>query len=159
MRKTALAFTLLLVALPFTTQAMDEHAVVQPNALKWGPAPPSLPPGAQVAVLAGDPSKDGPYVIRAKLPAGYKIPAHTHPTDENVTIISGSFHFGMGDKFDAKKGETLHAGGFFRAAAGMQHYAWASAPTIIQVHGVGPFAITYVNPVDDPRNASAKKAN
>lgn len=120
-------------------------------------APPSLPPGAQVAVLSGDPSKDGPYVIRAKLPAGYKIPAHTHPTDENVTVLSGTFHFGMGDKLDVKKAETLKTGGFFRAEKGMQHYAWASAPTVIQVHGMGPFAITYVNPADDPRNKSAKK--
>ncbi len=156
MRKTVVTAVLLLACSPIAALAMDEHATVQPDALKWGAGPPALPPGAQIAVLAGDPSKDGPYVIRAKLPAGYKIAAHTHPTDENVTIISGTFHFGMGDKFDAKKGETLKAGGFFRAATGMQHYAWASAPTILQVHGMGPFAITYVNPADDPRNKSAQ---
>jgi hypothetical protein len=162
MTKTTLAATLVLAALPLAAMplgaiAMDDHAVVQPRALKWGAGPPALPSGMQIAVIAGDPSKDGPYVIRAKLPAGYKIAAHTHPTDENVTVLSGSFHVGMGDKLDATKGETLKAGGFFRAASGMQHYAWTTAPTVIQVHGIGPFAIKYVNPADDPSNASAKK--
>ena len=157
MRKFLTVVTLLIATLPFGALAVDEHAAVQPNALKWGPAPPGLPPGAQVAVVSGNPGADGPYVIRAKLPAGYKIAAHTHPTDENVTILSGAFHLGMGDKFDVKKGETLYAGAFFRAAVGMQHYAWTSAPTVLQVHGMGPFTINYVNPNDDPRNKSAIK--
>jgi len=157
MRPITLATSLLLAALPIGAVAMDEHAAVQPDALKWGPAPPGLPSGAQIAVVSGDPSKDGAYVLRAKMPAGYKVPAHTHPTDENVTVLSGSFHFGMGDKLDTAKGEALKAGGFVRAAAGMQHYAWTTAPTIIQVHGIGPFEIKYVNPSDDPRNATAKK--
>jgi quercetin dioxygenase-like cupin family protein len=157
MRRTALAATLLIAALPLGALAAGEHTVMQPNELKWGPAPPGLPPGAQVAVVAGDPGKSEPYVIRAKMPAGYKIAAHTHPTDENVTVLSGTFHVGMGDKFDAKKGETVKAGGFFHTEKGMQHYAWASAPTVLQIHGVGPFAINYVNPADDPRNKSATK--
>jgi anti-sigma factor ChrR (cupin superfamily) len=87
------------------------------------------------------------------LPAGYKIPPHTHPTDENVTVLSGAFHVGMGDKFDTKKGETLRAGGFVNAQKGMQHYGWTTGPTVIQVHGMGPFTINYINPADDPRNA------
>jgi quercetin dioxygenase-like cupin family protein len=157
MRKTALAATLILAALPFAALAMDEHAAVQPGALKWSAGPPGLPPGAQFAVLAGDPSKQGAYVLRAKMPAGYKVPPHTHPTDENVTVISGTFHIGMGDKFDAKKGETVKAAGFVHVGKDMQHYAWVSAPTVIQVHGMGPFEIKYINPADDPRNASAKK--
>ena len=110
MRMTFVA-AMLLAALPAAASAMDNHMAVQPNALKWGPAPPSLPPGAQVAVLDGDPGKDGPYVLRAKLPSGYKVPPHTHPTDENVTVISGTFHIAMGDKFDATKGDAVKAGG------------------------------------------------
>jgi quercetin dioxygenase-like cupin family protein len=154
--KTTFVTALLLAALPMGALAMD-HMTVQPNALKWGPAPPGLPPGSQVAVVAGDPSKDGPYVIRAKLPSGYKIPPHFHPVAENVTVLSGTFHVGMGDTFDTKKGEALRAGGFFMADKEMHHYGWTSGPTVIQVHGIGPFAITYVNPNDDPRNKSAKK--
>ena len=113
MRKTIVA-ALFLAALPAAAFAMDDHIAVQPNVLKWGPPPPGLPAGAQVAVVSGNPGSDGPYVVRAKLPSGYKIPPHTHPTDENVTILSGTFHIAMGDKFDATKGETLRAGGFFK---------------------------------------------
>ena len=152
MRKTVVA-ALLLAALPAAALAADDHMAVQPNALKWGPPPPGLPAGAQVAVVSGNPGSDGPYVVRARLPAGYKIPPHTHPTDENVTVLSGNFHVAMGDKFDTKKGETLRAGGFVNAQKAMQHYGWTTSPTVIQVHGMGPFTINYVNPADDPRNA------
>jgi hypothetical protein len=118
--------------------------------IKWGPAPPFFPKGAEFAVLSGDPSKDGLYVVRLKMPAGYKIPAHTHPTTENVTVVSGNFHIGMGDYLDEKKGIELTSGGYGEAPAKMNHYAWVTSPTIVQVHGQGPFAITYVNPADDP---------
>ena len=157
MKKTVVA-ALFLAALPTIASAMDPIAV-QPNALKWGPAPASMPPGAQIAVVTGDPGKDGPYVVRAKLPARYKIPPHTHPTAENVTVLSGAFNIAMGDKFDPKKGEAVKPGGFFTAEKGMQHYGWTTGPTVIQIHGMGPFAINYVNPGDDPRNAkpTAKK--
>jgi quercetin dioxygenase-like cupin family protein len=100
--------------------------------------------------LSGDPSKDGLYVLRLKVPANYKIPAHNHPTAEYVTVISGKFRIGMGDKLDEKKGIELRAGGFGAAPAHMNHYAWASEDTVVQVHGQGPFAMTYVNPADDP---------
>jgi len=124
-----------------------------PDAVKWSPAPPTLPKGAMIAVLSGDPSKDGPYVLRLKLPPNYKIPAHHHPTTENVTILSGSFHAGMGDKLDADKGQTFAPGGFVSLPAGMNHYAWATAETVVQVHGEGPFAIVYVNAAEDPSKA------
>ena len=150
MRKTTLAAALLLATVPFAAPAMD--LVAAPDAVKWGPSPPALPPGAQLSVISGDPSKEGPYVVRARFPAGYTVPPHTHPADENVTVISGAFHFAMGDKLDKSKGTALKPGAFFRAEKGMQHYAWASAPTVIQIHGIGPFAITYVNSADDPRN-------
>ncbi len=144
MRKASLAAALLPATVPFAAPAMDITRA--PEMLNWGPAPPALPPGAQLTVLSGDPGKNGPYVLRAKLPAGYTVPPHTHPTDENVTVISGVFHFGMGDKLDKSKGQVLKPGGFFRAETGMQHYAWASAPTAIQIHGIGPFAITSTRP-------------
>jgi len=148
---------LMLAALPTTALAADDHMAVQPSALKWGPLPPGLPPGAQLAVLSGNPASDGAYVLRAKLPAGYKIAPHTHPTDENVTVLSGTFHIATGDKFDLRKGELVRTGGFFSAQKGMQHYGWTTTPTIIQIHGIGPFAINYVNPADDPRNKTSEK--
>jgi hypothetical protein len=127
--------------------------VASPSDVKWGPAPPLVPPGAQVAVLDGDPFKDGsPYVLRLKMPDGYRVGPHFHPTDENVTVLRGTLGAGMGDKFDPKAGQLLTPGGFVRMPAGMHHYAWAKGPTVIQIHGVGPFAFTYVNPEDDPRN-------
>jgi anti-sigma factor ChrR (cupin superfamily) len=152
-----IATALLLAALPAAAFAADDHMAVQPNALKWGPAPPGMPPGARVAVVAGNPGGDGPYVVRAKLPTGYKIMPHTHPTDENVTVLSGVFHIAMGDKFDTKKGDPVKAGGFFNAQKGMQHYGWTTSPTVIQVHGIGPFVVNYVNPADDPRNAKTSE--
>jgi anti-sigma factor ChrR (cupin superfamily) len=135
-----------------TTSALAEDMTAPMNAkdLKWGPAPSALPRGAQIAVVSGDPFKEGPYVLRLKMPGGYQIPAHNHPTTENVTVISGNFHIGMGDKLDAKQGIVLTAGGYAEAPAKMNHYAWATEPTVVQDHGQGPFAITYVNPADDP---------
>ena len=130
--------------------AEDMNTPLNASQIKWEPAPPVLPKGAEFAVLAGDPSKDGPYVVRLKMPTGYKVPAHNHPTAETVTVISGKFHIGMGDKLDVKKGVRLTAGGYAEAPAKMNHYAWATGPTVVQVHGQGPFTMTYVNPADDP---------
>jgi hypothetical protein len=127
------------------------HVVVRADDIKWGPAPPSLPPGAQAAIIMGDPSKSGPYVLRAKFPDGYKVPPHWHPTDENVTVLHGTFMAGKGDKFGADASTALPAGSFVCMPKGMHHFAWAKGETIIQVHGMGPFEITYVNPSDDPR--------
>lgn len=124
--------------------------LARPTDVKWGPAPPTLPKGAQLAVLSGDPSKNGLYVIRLKMPANYQIPAHHHPTAENLTILSGSFHAGMGDKLDRAKTVTFEPGGFAAMPANMNHYAWASRDTVVQVHGEGPFSIVYVDPADDP---------
>ena len=138
--------------------AYAEGGPVNASDVKWGPAPPALPKGAQIAVVSGDPAGKDQYVIRAKMPAGYQIPAHSHPTSEYVTVLSGTLYIGMGDKLDRKNGKAVAAGGFVEAPAGMHHYAWTTSPTIIQVHGQGPFEITYVNPADDPRKtASAGK--
>ena len=130
--------------------AEDMKSPINSGDVKWGPAPPTFPKGAEIAVLSGDPSKDGPFVIRIKMPSGYKFPAHNHPTDEYVTVISGNFHVGMGDKLDEKKAIELTAGGYVEAPAKMNHYGWVSSPTVVQVHAQGPFGITYVNPADDP---------
>jgi hypothetical protein len=130
--------------------ADDMKMPINSGDLKWGPAPPTLPKGAEIAVLAGDPSKDGAFVLRLKMPSGYKVPAHNHPTTEALTVVSGNFHIGMGDKLDETKAIELTAGGFGEAPAKMNHYGWASTPSVVQIHGQGPFAITYVNPADDP---------
>lgn len=152
MRKARLALGLLAVALvPVCAMAADDHhATVQPEALKWS-APAAYGKGAQFAVIKGDPTKEGLYVVRLKVPTGFKIPAHTHPNDENVTVLSGSFNIGTGDVLDEKKGELVKAGGYSFVAKGMRHYAWFTEETVIQLHGIGPQGITYVNPADDPR--------
>ncbi|MBA1143700.1 cupin domain-containing protein [Mesorhizobium neociceri] len=147
MLKLASALALLLIG---TTAVLADDMPINVGDIKWGPAPAVLPAGADLAVIAGDPSKNGIYVLRLKLPAGYKIAAHNHPTSEYVTVISGNFHIGMGDKLDETKGIELTSGGFGVAPQGMNHYAWTTSDTIVQVHGEGPFAITYVNPADDP---------
>lgn len=131
------------------------HVLVRPLELKWGEAPPALPKGARFAVLSGDPGSAGPYTIRLKLPAGYKIAPHWHPTDENVTVISGMFSLGMGDTFDQKSMKALPAGGYAVLPAEMRHYAWTKTGATVQVHGMGPFVINYVNPADDPSKAGA----
>ena len=127
------------------------HVMLRPDALKWGPAPPALPSGARFAVLAGDPTKALPFTIRAKMPDGYKVPPHWHPTDENVTVLKGTLMVGRGETFDAAKAEALPAGSYMRMPKMMRHFAFAKGETIIQVHGMGPFEITYINAADDPR--------
>ena len=124
-----------------------------PTNLKWMDAPSSLPPGAKIAVLEGDPNKQGPFVFRAKLPDGYRIPPHIHPKMERITVIAGTFNVGMGDKFDAAKTDAMPAGTYGFWPAGMKHFVWAKGETVIQFHGTGPWSIQYVNPSDDPRNS------
>lgn len=135
-----------------------DHVAVRPSAIKWGPSPPSLPPGSRMAVLVGDPSKRGvPYVFRAKLPDGYKVPPHWHPSDENVTVLKGTLLVGKGAKFDRPAMEELPAGSFMRMPKAMRHFAMAKGETILQLHGVGPFEINYVDPADDPRKKGKGK--
>jgi hypothetical protein len=127
------------------------HVVVTPDDVKWADGPPSLPPGAKLAVLEGDLTKDGPFVMRAKFPDGYRVMPHTHPADERVTILSGVLYMGLGDKFDASAAKPMPAGSYGRMPPGVSHFAYAKGETVIQVHGNGPWAIDYVNPADDPR--------
>jgi Domain of unknown function (DUF4437) len=132
------------------------HNMVTPAQIVWGPGPPGLPAGAQVAVISGDPGQPGPFTLRAKLPAGYRIPPHWHPTDEHVTVLSGAISMGMGETFDEKAMMALPVGGFAGMPPNTRHYLMTKSGATIQVHGTGPFAVTYVNPKDDPRAATPK---
>jgi quercetin dioxygenase-like cupin family protein len=132
--------------------APSTHTILSADTLKWGPAPPALPAGAEAAVLAGDPATAGSqFTLRLKMPAGYKVPPHWHPSDEHVTVLQGTLMAGMGEKFDEAAMKTLTAGSFVVMPKEMRHYVRANTATILQVHGTGPFALTYVNPADDPR--------
>jgi len=124
--------------------------MVAPSAVKWAAPPPGLPPVAHFAVVAGAPSQAQPFVLRLRVPAGYRIPPHWHPTAENVTVLLGTVALGMGDTFDEAAMRDLPAGGFGTIPAEMHHFFMAKTPATVQVHGMGPFVLNYVNPADDP---------
>lgn len=130
---------------------VQQHAMLAPAAITWAEAPASLPPGAKAAVVSGDPTQPGPFVIRLQTPAGYRVPLHWHPTTENVTVLAGTVSLGMGDSPESSASTDLAAGGFAVLPAEMRHSFLAKTAATVQVHGTGPFAITYVNPADDPR--------
>jgi len=144
----------LLIAGAASAQAPAPTLVHSATDIKWGPVPPVLPAGAQLAVLQGNPFGEGTYTLRLKMPDGYTVPPHFHPTDEMVTVVSGNLLFADGDSVDRSKTATLAQGGFATAPANMHHYVIARGPTIVQVHGTGPFAITYVHPSDNPQGRS-----
>lgn len=152
-------FSLVIAATPAlfaeNTQSND-HVIFTPEKIKWETGPMSLPKGAQLAVLEGDPSKSGPFTLRLKMPANYHIPPHWHPNIEHITILSGALYVGMGDKFDEKKATKLSAGSFAYMQPEMHHYAFTKTPSIIQLHAEGPWGVTYVNSEDDPRNTEKK---
>ena len=131
------------------------HVMENLSIAKWGPAPPMLPPGAQIAVLAGDPTKAVPYTIRLKFPANYDIPAHSHPGDENVAVVSGELFMGMGTRLDRKAGMGLGVGGFALMPAHANHFAYTKGETTIVLYGQGPVDFKYVNPADDPRTKTS----
>jgi quercetin dioxygenase-like cupin family protein len=132
--------------------AQEASSVLNVQDMKWADGPPSLPKGGKMTVLYGDPSKEGPFSMRAKLPAGYTIPPHYHSKDENLTVLSGALYLGMSDTLDKKGAHELKAGGFHHLPGKAHHYAFTKAPTVLQISGDGPFDITYLNPADDPRN-------
>ena len=145
-----------LAALSVSTTALAEDhkapAPYLPEAAEWAPAPPVLPAGAEIAVLSGNPFGDDWFVLRLKFPAGYDVPAHIHSGDELITVISGEFNIGHGQKLDREATKLLAAGGFVEMPAGHPHFAWTSAETVVQIHGPGPFDITYMDPADNPLN-------
>lgn len=132
------------------------HAMMDGSAITWGDPPPVLPAGARFAVIAGDPSKPGPFAVRLQFPSGYRVQPHWHPTDENVTVLSGTMAFGMGEKFDESSMKELAAGGYVVLPATMRHSAMARTAATIQIEGVGPFVLNYVNPADDPSKGAAR---
>jgi quercetin dioxygenase-like cupin family protein len=139
---------------PASAQTMDTHKIISPQDIKWGPAPASIPPGAQAAVLYGDPGKEGLFALRIKVPKDYRIAPHTHPKPEIVTVISGTARLGTGTSGDPASAQVLPAGSFFVMSPGMQHYFFADEETVVQLNSVGPWGLTYVNPKDDPRTAT-----
>ena len=132
--------------------AQAGHVMQTAAELKWGPAPPFIPAGAQIAVLSGDPSKPAPYTVQLKFPANYTVMPHSHPTDENVAILSGSLHMGTGDKLDKAAAKAMGPGGYSLVPAHSNHFVFTTAPTTILLYGTGPVEFKYVNPGDDPRN-------
>ena len=136
--------------------AQADHLMVLPNQVEWKDAPPALPPGAKAAVLEGDPTKPGPFTLRIQMPKGYKIQPHTHPGVEHVTVLAGKFQMGLGDKWDDKALHDIPVAGFAVMQVGTKHFAGCKQACTVQVHGIGPWGITYVNPADDPRNQAKK---
>ena len=135
-----------------TPRTNASHVIVAPpDQIAWGPAPASLPPGAKAAVLEGNPGEAGPFTMRVLVPDRYRIPPHFHPVTEHVTVLKGTFKVGMGEKFDASAMTPLPTGTFAALEPGTRHFAEAEGETILQLHGVGPWGLTYVNPADDPR--------
>ena len=137
-----------------TQPAADgKPGIYSPTEIKWIAGPGFLPAGARFAVLEGDPTKEGPFVMRIWFPDGFRIQPHWHPKIERVTVISGTLNLGMGEKFDLSATRKMPAGTYGFWPAGMRHFAWVTGKTIVQLHGTGPWSFTYVNPADDPRNA------
>ena len=135
-------------------QTSEEHTVLTDQEIKWAPGPASIPAGAEIAVLYGDPSKKGLFALRLKVPKDYRIAPHTHPEPEIVTVISGTARLGMGETADQAKAKVLPTASFFALSPGMAHYFSADEETVIQLNSTGPWSLTYVNPQDDPRNKS-----
>jgi len=163
-RFKAWKFSLALFICPFAVAesphgkkgAAGGHVMVAPADLKWSDGPEGLPAGAKVALLEGDPAKKGLFTVRIQMPANYRIPAHWHPADEHVTVISGDLRMGLGEKLDTAQSTALPPGGFALMPTGVRHFAWTAKETLIQLHGMGPWGITYVNPADDPRKKSSR---
>jgi quercetin dioxygenase-like cupin family protein len=133
-------------------QSTADMQLYSPTAIEWKAAPAALPLGAKMSALEGDPTKEGPFVVRFRFPDGYHIPPHTHPKTERVTVVSGTLYLATGEALDRSSAKKLSAGSFGYWPAGMKHTAWSEGETVIQLHGTGPWQINYVNPADDPRN-------
>jgi quercetin dioxygenase-like cupin family protein len=160
MNKIATSLSIALALWLATTAVADHHekpagdmGLFPAAEIKWGDGPPSLQKGAAMAVLEGDPAKEGMFTMRLRFPAGFVVNPHYHSQIEHVTVISGTLQFGMGEKFDRAKTRPMPAGSFGFWPIGMRHFAYAEGETVLQLHGRGPWTITYVNPKDDPRLA------
>lgn len=135
-------------------QATNEGQIfISPEDIKWVAAPPSMPRGAKIAVLQGDPGKPGPFVMRLMVPPGYKIAPHWHTQDESLTVISGTLYFGAGDKIETSKAHTVTPGSFHFLSGKDHHYLVAKSEAVIQINGSGPFDVTYISPGPDLKTA------
>lgn len=132
-------------------EMLGAHKTFLPQDIKWGPAPPSLPAGAESATLFGDPNKEGMFAIRIKAPKGYRIPPHTHPRPETITVISGKVSLGLGKAADRATVQAMPAGSLAAMPEGVAHYAFVDEEAVVQVNAVGPWSMDYVDPKDDPR--------
>ncbi len=142
-----------------TKAAAPAAAIVTPDKLQWGPAPPVFAAGAQFAVVSGNPTAAGPFIVRLKMPDGYRVMPHWHPTAEAVTVLSGELRVGMGDKFDESALQPLPATGVAVVPPHHNHFVMAKGETELQVSAMGPFKLTYVNPADDPTHGQATPAH
>lgn len=131
---------------------LSSGMAAETKSLKWGAAPSALPSGAQMAVVKGDPGKKGRFVVELKMPVDYSVPAHWHPSDETVKVLSGRIGYGMSDKLDEANAKHLTPGHSVTMKAKTHHWVFASGGATVQVSGMGPFQITYVDPKDDPRH-------
>lgn len=136
---------------PIIAHDGHHHQMIPAGEVEFKPGPPTLPAGAEFAVLMGNPAEEGPFVMRLKFPAGYDIPPHRHPKEEHVTVLSGGFAMALGEKHDRSKAEPLPPGSFVRIPTGEAHYAWTEEETVVQINAMGPFGVEYVDPQDDPR--------
>jgi anti-sigma factor ChrR (cupin superfamily) len=143
----ALAFVM---GMPASWAQSSDHQMILPGDLKWADVP-SLPPGAKIAVIEGPLSEAVPFTFRLKFPANYQVPAHWHPAVERVTVLSGTFNMGVGDKLDMQKSMSLSPGSMMIMQPKTNHFAWTKEEVVVQLSGIGPWGITYVNPADDPR--------
>jgi len=121
-------------------ETASKPGIVQAEAFQWMPAQ-GLPPGAQLTVLYGDPSKAAPFAIRLKFPAGYEVPTHSHPTDEFITVISGKARVSFGENADVATAEPFPVGAFMSLPGGSWHRLWVDAETVVELHSTGPFEV------------------
>jgi quercetin dioxygenase-like cupin family protein len=140
----------IVIAMSASWAQMNGHRLITPSDLKWEDVP-SLPPGAKIAVIEGPMNEAVPFTVRLKFPASYNIPAHWHPAVERVTVLSGTFHMGIGDKPDPQKTMPLSPGDMMIMQPQTHHFAWTKEAVVVQLNGTGPWGITYINPADDPR--------
>lgn len=148
---TTMALAAALAALPTAAQAQSgNHRMIAPDDLKWSDVA-SLPPGAKLAIIEGRLNEAEPFTFRLKFPRDYKIPAHWHPAVERVTVLSGTFYMGLGDTLDVQRSMALSPGSMMIMQPKTHHFAWTQGEVVVQLNGIGPWGITYVNPADDPR--------
>ena len=140
----------LCLRIPTTWAQHSAHVMITPSELKWSDVP-SLPPGATIAVIEGPMNEPVPFTVRIRFPANYKLPAHWHPAVERITVLSGTFNMGVGDELDPQKTTPLVPGSVAIMQPKTHHFALTKEETVVQLNGVGPWGITYINPKDDPR--------